>query len=79
MPAVDPETGETDVRVTHLLRDRRSGGALGWRDGPRGFKHSTFFGVNAVYDGMVTADGASRTLALGSVLTSMGLVRDRTL
>ena len=79
VPAVDPETGETDVRVTHLLRDRRSGGALGWRDGPRGFKHSTFFGVNAVYDGMVTADGASPTLSVGSVLTSMGLVRDRTL
>jgi hypothetical protein len=53
---------------------------LGWRDGPRGFKHSTFFGVNAVYDGMVTAaDGASPTLSVGSVLTSMGLVRDRTL
>lgn len=48
VPAVDPATGETDARVTQLLRERRSGGSLGWTAGPRGFKHATFFGVNAV-------------------------------
>lgn len=48
VPGIDPETGEADSRVIDLLRRRRSGGVLGWTEGPRGFKHATFFGVNAV-------------------------------
>lgn len=47
VPTIDPGTGEVDPRVTDLLRSKRSGRALGWTEGPRGFKNSTFFGVNA--------------------------------
>lgn len=68
VPAVDPATGDVDGRVTELLRSRRSGGVLGWTEGPRGFKNATFFGVNAcLVDG---EGGGTVVVKVGDVLES---------
>lgn len=64
VPTVDPATGVVDRRVAELLRSRRSGGVLGWTEGPKGFNNAAFFGVNACVD----PAGVGRLISVGEDL-----------
>lgn len=72
VPTIHPETGSVDSIVHDVLARRRSGLVLGWHE-PKSFKHSTFFGVNAVFHKDMSNDRSHITkdpcISIGDIVT----------